>query len=131
MIAVRQPLRIEESELTFWMGDAFDYTTPFREALQQIADRLSASAPCILSLPPREDPEDFIQGTLEWDGLRFGVYFEHSLGYLSLMSDSVSLKRLLWEISGIVTVERDQRSLLSTFGKFAVELFFRRRPPSG
>jgi len=70
------------------MGDAFDYTTPFRAALAEMVDVLSRQAPSSIRLPDYEDWEDFVEGSLQFGGTTVHVYYEHSLAYLSLTSPS-------------------------------------------
>ena len=75
-------------QMTFWMGEAFDYTTPFRAALGEIADALSREIPSSIRLPDYEEGEDFVEGTLQFGGEVRRVYYEHSLSHFSLSSDS-------------------------------------------
>ena len=92
MLTVRHPPpRIEREadrgwQIVFWMGDAFDYSTPFREALAEIAGVLGQSASVALDLPPYFANEDFVEGVLTFGATSLKVYYEYSLGYLSLMS---------------------------------------------
>ncbi|MDG2528663.1 hypothetical protein [Caulobacter endophyticus] len=65
--------------LCFW-GEACDFTIPFRSWLDQIALRLDAA----IALPVRTAGEDFVEGSLAFDGQTLAVYYEFSLGYLSL-----------------------------------------------
>jgi len=75
-------------ELVLWTGNAFDYSTPFREMLTDIAAALDKDAPTSVELPGYEDFEDFVEGELRFGDESIGIYYEHSLSYLSLMSDS-------------------------------------------
>ena len=73
MIEVRSPLEIEADpeggwQLIFWVLDAFNYMTPFRTMLAEIARALGQDAQTDLQLPAYEENEDFIAGTL-----RFGA----------------------------------------------------------
>ncbi len=93
MIIVGSPLAIERQprsgwEIIFWLGKPFDFNIPFRATLAEIVDLLKASGPAPLDLPLHENPEDFIEGTLLIGGEVINVYFEHSLGYLALSSES-------------------------------------------
>ena len=91
--------------LTFWVGNAFDYSIPFRAMLQEIVARLSVFADCILRIPAYSDHEDFVDGTLAWGVDSFGVYYEHSLGFLSLRSfEKRALERLAEALSSAVVV---------------------------
>jgi hypothetical protein len=77
--------------LTFWIGETFDYTTPFREALNDMSEVLSRGNACSLRLPEYEVYEDFVEGTLQFGGEVIRVYYEHSLSYLSLSTDSYEI----------------------------------------
>ena len=93
MIKVHSRLAIEPHrksgwELVLWTGNAFDYSTPFREMLTDIATVLDREAPTSVELPNYEDFEDFVEGELRFGDESIGVYYEHSLSYLALMSDS-------------------------------------------
>jgi hypothetical protein len=75
----------------FLLGEAGDYGTPFRAALDGIVAILARSKPTHLQLPPYEDGEDFVEGQLRFGGAHLRVYYEHSLGFLALVSESSSL----------------------------------------
>jgi hypothetical protein len=98
MIEVRSLPAIERDpkdgwELTLWMGNAFDYTTPFRAALAEIAEVLNREHPSTLRLPDYEQGEDFVEGILQFGNSKIGVYYEHSLSYLTLFSSSEDVLR--------------------------------------
>lgn len=98
MIEVRSPLQIEAApnggwQLTFWILDAFNYDTPFRAMLREIATALGRSPDIDLLLPVAETGEDFVEGTLQIKGGELGIYFEHSLSYLRLTSDNAAALR--------------------------------------
>jgi len=89
MIPVNWAPKIEPGQagtwsLTLFTGDAFDYSIPFRDYLDRILARLGE--PAALRLPPWQEGEDFIEGTLVWRGRDIHVYFEHSLAYLDFSS---------------------------------------------
>ena len=89
-------------ELVFWMGEAFDYETPFRAALNEIAETLG----CDIRLPAYEKSEDFIEGTLHIGVQVLSVYYEHSLGYLSISSDSAeALRQIAHRLQSNLKVE--------------------------
>jgi hypothetical protein len=93
MIELRSPLKIVADpqggwQLTFWVLDAFNYTTPFRTMLADIAGALGQDAKTDLQLPTYEANEDFIEGTLQFGTVPLRIYFEHSLSYLTLTSDN-------------------------------------------
>ena len=75
-------------ELVLWTGDAFDYSTPFREMLTDIATVLNQEAPASVELPGYDAFEDDVEGVLRFGDHEIGIYYEHSLSYLSLTSDS-------------------------------------------
>jgi hypothetical protein len=75
-------------QLMFYVGDAFDYTTPFRGLLSDIAEALGQDPQNDLELPPYEVWEDFVEGTLRFGSTSFRIYYEHSLSYLVLTTDS-------------------------------------------
>lgn len=93
MIEVRSQPAIEPDpeggwQLIFWMGEAFDYTTAFRSALSDMTEVLSREVPSSIQLPDYEDHEDFVEGMLHFGGEVLRVYYEHSLSYLSLSTNS-------------------------------------------
>lgn len=71
-------------ELVLWAGKWFDYTIPFRAILAEMVGTLGRHAGAELRLPEHEAWEDFIEGQLRFGPYTLGVYFEHSLGFLSL-----------------------------------------------
>jgi hypothetical protein len=75
-----------------FVGDAFDYTTPFRALLSDIAEALGQHPQNYLELPPYEAWEDFIEGTLRFGSLSLRIYYEHSLSFLAL-TDSQDMGR--------------------------------------
>jgi hypothetical protein len=85
---VVEPHRKQGWELVFWTGDAFDYSTPFRGMLTDIAAVLNEDAPTSVELPGYDTREDDVEGMLRFGDEQVGIYYEHSLSYLSLMSDS-------------------------------------------
>ena len=98
MIKLCSPLAIEPDprggwQLVFWTGNAFDYTTPFRALLDEIAQALGQEAQHDLQLPPYVVGEDFVEGTLRFGSSPLRIYYEHSLSYLALMADSESTLR--------------------------------------
>ena len=58
-----------------------------------IAKVLSQDAPTSIELPAYEDYEDFVEGTLQFGDETLRRYYEHSLSYLVLMSDSANTLR--------------------------------------
>lgn len=75
-------------QLIFWVFDGFDYTTPFREMLIEIAQALGKEPQSALQLPAYEGNEDFVEGIFLFNSTPLRVYYEHSLSYLSLTSDN-------------------------------------------
>jgi hypothetical protein len=82
-------------ELVLWTGDAFDYSTPFREMLTDIAAVLNQNqqTPTRIELPAYQALEDFVEGELRFGDESVRIYYEHSLSYLALMSDSPNTLR--------------------------------------
>lgn len=68
------------------MGDAFDYSIPFREFIGEIVGILEESAPVFLDPPAYFPDEDFVEGTLRFGQASLRVYYEYALGYLDLTS---------------------------------------------
>jgi hypothetical protein len=75
-------------QLMLYVGDVFDYTTPFRALLSDIAKALGQDPQNDLELPPYEGWEDFVEGTLRFGSTSLRIYYEHSLSYLALMTNS-------------------------------------------
>lgn len=89
MIEVRAPLEIKADpqggwELVFWVLNSFNYTTPFRAMLREIAEALGEDADGCLSLPAHVEDEDFVEGVLMFHETSLRVYYEHALSYLTL-----------------------------------------------
>jgi hypothetical protein len=85
---VIEPHRKHGWELVLWTGNAFDRSTPFRDMLTDIATVLDKDAPTSVELPGYDAAEDFVEGVLRFGDEQIGIYYEHSLSYLSLTSDS-------------------------------------------
>ena len=88
MIKPRLPFKIEPDpqggwQLILWAGDAFDYTTPFRALLGDIAEALEQDRQNDLELPSYEAGEDFVEGALRFGSTSLRIYYEHSLSYLA------------------------------------------------
>jgi hypothetical protein len=75
-------------QMTFWLGDAFDYSTPFRAIVREIVAILEQTAPVVIDLPLYHPDEDFVEGSLIFGDTSLRVYYEYSLGYLSITSAS-------------------------------------------
>jgi hypothetical protein len=88
-----EPDRQHGWRLIFWMGDPFDYATPFRPALAEIVDVLGRQSPSSVRLPDYEAGEDFVEGSLEFGGRTLRIYYEHSLGFLELTSSNADMLR--------------------------------------
>jgi hypothetical protein len=87
---VIEPHRKRGWELVLWTGDAFDHATPFRDMLTDIAAVLNKDAPTSVDLPGYDTFEDDVEGVLRFGNEQVGIYYEHSLSYLSLISDSAT-----------------------------------------
>ena len=100
-----EPHRKSGWELVLWTGDAFDFSTPFREMLTDIATVLNKDAPTSVELPRYEAAEDDVEGVLRFGDEAIGIYYEHSLSYLSLMSDSANtLNRIASRLQPLVAL---------------------------
>lgn len=100
MIEIREQLEIRSDpsggwQLLFWVSEAFNYATPFRAILAEIADALGQDSKNDLQLPPFQTGEDFVEGILEFGTASLGIYYEHSLGYLSLTNNDEAILREL------------------------------------
>jgi hypothetical protein len=98
MIDLCSPFKIEPDpqrgwQLILWARDVFDYTTPFRALLGDIAEALGQDRQNDLQLPPCEIGEHFVEGTLRFGNAVLRIYYEHSLGYLALMDDTEAVLR--------------------------------------
>ena len=68
---------------------SYDFNFPFRPLLEFIAECLRQEGMTVdFSLPDYMEFEDFVEGSLRVDGREVAVYFEHSLSYFSLSSNS-------------------------------------------
>lgn len=68
---------------------SFDFNFPFRPLLEFVAECLRQEGVTVdFSLPDYMEFEDFVTGYLNVDGREVAVYFEHSLSYFSLSSNS-------------------------------------------
>jgi hypothetical protein len=98
MIEVREHPEIEPHpsdgwQLMFWVLDAFNYATPFRAMLAEIAHALGRDPQNDLRLPAFEASEDFVEGSLAFGTKSLGIYYEYSLSYLSLTHDDEAILR--------------------------------------
>jgi hypothetical protein len=97
----------EGGELVLWMGQPFDYTTPFRGALAQITEALGPASVRCLQVPPPELYGDFVEGCFCYDGKLVEVYWEHSLSYLLLRTGDVgTLQGVANRIRPLVVISR-------------------------
>jgi hypothetical protein len=100
-----EPHRKSGWELVLWTGDAFDHSTPFREMLTDIATVLDHDAPTSIELPDYEAMEDDVEGVLRFGDESIGIYYEHSLSYLSLMSENAkTLNRIADRLQPLVAL---------------------------
>ncbi len=108
MIELNSPLQIEPDpqggwRLVLWMGEAFDYETPFRETLATIAEALGRE--CHLDLPAHEANEDFVEGTLWLRAVPIRVYYEHSLSHLDFRCSTEGILQDLYDcLKRLVTI---------------------------
>ena len=110
MLKVHSPPRIEPDpqhgwQMMFWLGKGFEYETPFRAALVEMAEILQASETVRLDLPPRAPNEDFVEGSLIVGAVTLKIYYEYSLGYLALMNaDRKALEAVTAKVLPLVRV---------------------------
>ena len=100
-----EPHRKRGWELVLWTGNAFDHSTPFREMLADIAAVLAREAPTSIELPGYQASEDDVEGVLRFGNEQIGIYYEHSLSYLSLMSSNANtLQRIADQLQPLVAL---------------------------
>ncbi len=100
-----EPHRKRGWELVLWTGNAFDHSTPFRKMLTDIAAVLAKEAPTSIELPGYLASEDDVEGLLRFGDEKIGIYYEHSLSYLSLMSSNASvLQRIADRLQPLVAL---------------------------
>ena len=100
-----EPHRKRGWELVLWTGNAFDHSTPFRKMLADIAAVLAKEAPTSIELPGYDALEDEVEGVLRFGDEKIGIYYEHSLSYLSLMSTSANtLQRIANHLQPLVAL---------------------------
>ena len=100
-----EPHRKRGWELVLWTGDAFDHSTPFREMLSEIAAVLGKGAPASIELPGYSTLEDEVEGVLRFGDEPVGIYYEHSLSYLSLTSsNAITLQRIADRLQPLVAL---------------------------
>jgi hypothetical protein len=110
MIEVRCKPAIEPDarggwDLLLWAGEPFDYSTPFRKMLASVADVLGQEAPTSIELPAHQDYEDFVEGTLQFGDETIRTYYERSLSYLVLVSDSAdTLRRIANRLAPVIQI---------------------------
>lgn len=108
MITLRSPLILKglppnRWELYFDVGELFSETTPFRDYLEQIRTVLAVEAPADLHLPPAQGYDDCVEGTLQWGGETFDIYFERALSYFTLAgADEAAMQRALTLIRPVI-----------------------------
>lgn len=104
MLKVHSPPIIEPDpqhgwQMVFWLGQAFNYDTPFRDALDEVVGIVQPSEAVKLELPPYAPDEDFVEGSLVVGKATFKTYYEYSLGYLAVMTED---REALEEFAGKV-----------------------------
>ena len=83
MIEVRSQPVIEPDprggwQLIFWIGEAFDYKTPFRTTLNDMMKALSRKNPFSVQIPEYQANEDFVEGTLEFLMIKCSMFMTSS-----------------------------------------------------
>lgn len=96
---------LDGPQLVLWMGEPFDFSTPFRRVLAEIMEALGPESGRSLQIPTPEQGEDFIDGSFRFDGKLVEVYWEHSLSYLSLRpSDIAALHDIADRIRPLIVI---------------------------
>lgn len=73
--------------------------------LADIAAVLAKEAPTSIELPVYVASEDDVEGVLRYGDEKIGIYYEHSLSYLSLMSSNASvLQRIADRLQPLVAL---------------------------
>ncbi|WP_298260948.1 hypothetical protein [Bradyrhizobium sp.] len=73
--------------------------------LTDIAAVLAKEAPTSIELPGYLASEDDVEGLLRFGDEKIGIYYEHSLSYLSLMSSNASvLQRIADRLQPLVAL---------------------------
>lgn len=88
--------RIEEDELSefqfhlcHYFDGGFDFNFPFRPLLEFVAECLrQRGVNAEIKLPDYYEFEDFVEGSIKVGSGEVVIYFEHSLCYFSLSSNS-------------------------------------------
>lgn len=78
-------------QLCLWVLDVFNYDTPFRDMIAEVARALGRDPFKDLQLPAYIADEDFIEGALALETTSIRVYFEHARSYLSMSHPSRSV----------------------------------------
>ena len=87
-------------EICYYFNAPFDFNFPFRPLMDFIAGCLKqADVTVEISLPHYMEFEDFVTGSLTVDGRQVGIYFEHSLCYVSFASNSPDDLMMLFNAS--------------------------------
>lgn len=112
MIDVCSPPTIEQEpgggyQLCFWVLDVFNYDTPFRQMVAEVACALGRDPREHIHLPARLEDEDFIEGTLVLEATSIRIYFEHARSYLSMSHASRDvLKDILKQLAPLIQLKR-------------------------
>ena len=73
--------------------------------LSDIAAVLAKEAPTAIELPGYDALEDDVEGVLRFGDEQIGIYYEHSLSYLSLMSNNANtLHRIVDHLQPLVAL---------------------------
>lgn len=97
--------KIEEAEsadcqfrVCHYFDACFDFNFPFRPLLAFIRDGMRTKESRVeLVLPEYFEYEDFVEGCFDLGDRQIGVYFEHSLAYVSFAADHPECLTLLKE----------------------------------
>jgi hypothetical protein len=92
MIALIDPVHISYHNrlhrLVLHLIDAIDLDYSFRATLAEIKQALDVTSLAELELPCEKPREDYVEGTLRWNGYTYSIYFERMLSYMQFSSES-------------------------------------------
>lgn len=107
--SIVEPLEEGGFQINFFLAEPFDYSFAFRAILSKLEKSLQESGnSASIELPEQTEMEDFVEGSLIWNGCIVSVYFEHSLGYLALTAAN---KELLEKLAAKIAEIRGSESV--------------------
>lgn len=96
----------DKAELKFrlrqFFDALFDFNFPFRPLIDLLAECVrQTGVPVEVTLPDYDEFEDFVDGSMNVDGSKIRIYFEHSLSFISFEAKTPNgLNRLLTASQG-------------------------------